>query len=151
MQTGEKKKTWDSIRFRREHMTHWQKGHPVIFPHLHTDHWSKMKTTVPVYLASVPVALLEDRVFDSHKEGGEAQHHTTTRSPLPPLTCDEDDKSGMHQSKPSTSPQNMPQYRNVYNDRARRDFCYWFIDKRGLACKGHSFGAYKTYLGLPKV
>lgn len=27
-------------------MTFWSRGHPVMFPHLQTDHWSKMKTMV---------------------------------------------------------------------------------------------------------
>lgn len=27
-------------------MTSWSRSHPVMFPHFHTDHWSKMKTMV---------------------------------------------------------------------------------------------------------
>ncbi|KAM7006067.1 uncharacterized protein LKV04_002691 [Tautogolabrus adspersus] len=153
MQTAEKKKTWDSSRFRPENLTHWKRSHPVMFPHLQTDHWSKMKTKVPVYLASLPAALLKDRVYDS-QEG--ALYHL-----LPPLTWAENavnnrvtcmvQRAGMHQNAPSTSPRNMPQYKNVYNDHARRNFCYWLIEKKGSTCKGYSFGAYKTCLGLPKV
>uniref|UniRef100_UPI0037E856E7 putative deoxyribonuclease TATDN2 n=1 Tax=Semicossyphus pulcher TaxID=241346 RepID=UPI0037E856E7 len=32
----------------------------------------------------------------------------------------------------------MPQYRNVFNDRARRDFCYWLIDKKGSTYMDHN-------------
>lgn len=42
---------------------------------------------------------------------------------------------GVHQNTPKTSPQNMPRYRNVFNDRARRDFCYWLIEEKGSTCK----------------
>ncbi|XP_035858063.1 uncharacterized protein LOC118495263 isoform X2 [Sander lucioperca] len=158
MQTGEKKKTWDSSRFRGENMTFWPRSHPVMFPHLQTDHWSKMKTMVPVYFASVPAALLKDRVYESH-EG--ALNHTPSSSLLPPLILDETAVNdpvpsmvqayGVNQNTPNTSPQNKPQFRNEFNDRARRGFCYWVIEKKGSPCKGYSFGAYKTFLGLPKV
>ncbi|KAL3058520.1 hypothetical protein OYC64_010635 [Pagothenia borchgrevinki] len=117
MKAGER--TWNSSRFRKENMTFWPRSHPVVFPHLQTDHWSKMKTMVPVYLASVPAALLKDR--------------------------------DVNHNKPKTLPQDMPQLRNEFNDRARRGFCYWVLEKKGSACKGYSFGAYKTSLGLPKV
>ncbi|KAM8757928.1 uncharacterized protein AB9X84_010562 [Acanthopagrus schlegelii] len=145
MQAGEKKKTWDASRFRREHMTFWSRSDPVTFPHLQTDHWSKMKTMVPGYLASVPAALLKDRVYASHE------------GLLPPLTLDETAVNdpftvhSVHQHTPKSSSQNMRQYRNVFNDRARRDFCYWLVEKKGPTCKGYSFGAYKTSLGLPRV
>ncbi|GAA6215762.1 uncharacterized protein LOC118495263 isoform X2 [Lates japonicus] len=157
MQAGEKKRTWDPGRFRQEHMTFWARSHPVMFPHVQTDHWSKMKTMVPGYLALVPSALLKDTVYESH-EG--SQKHTAS-SLLPPLTQDEtaaiDHIPSMVQTQsirhntPRTSPHNLPQYRNEFNDRARRGFCYWIMEKRGSACKGYSFGAYKTSLGLPKV
>ncbi|XP_056258918.1 uncharacterized protein LOC130186152 [Seriola aureovittata] len=157
MQAGEKQKTWDSSRFRQEHMTFWPRSHPVMFPHLQTDHWSKMKTMAPGYLASVQAALLKDTGYESHER---VQNHTTS-SLLPPLTQDGaaviDHIPSMvqgysiHHDAPKTSPQNMPQYRNVFNDRARRGFCYWVMEKKGSTCKGYSFGAYKTSLGLPKV
>lgn len=140
-------------------MTFWPRSHPVMFPHLRTDHWSKMKTTVPVYFASVPAALLKDRVDESHK--GALSRSTSSSSPLPPLTRDEtavnDPVPSMvqgysrHPNTPKTSPQNMPQYSNVFHDRARRGFCYWLIEKQASTCKGYSFGAYKTSLGLPKI
>ncbi|KAK5933876.1 hypothetical protein CgunFtcFv8_014323 [Champsocephalus gunnari] len=152
MKAGEK--TWNSSRFRKENMTFWPRSHPVVFPHLQTDHWSKMKTMVPVYLASVPAALLKDRVYQSH-EGAPNRL-------LPPLTPDtiliNDPVPSMvvpaynlHHNKPKTLPQDMPRLRNEFNDRARRGFCYWVLEKKGSACKGYSFGAYKTSLGLPKV
>ncbi|XP_078028503.1 uncharacterized protein LOC144464660 isoform X1 [Epinephelus lanceolatus] len=158
MQAGEKKKTWDSSRFRRENMTFWTRNHPVVFPHLQTDHWSKMKTMVPVYFASVPAALLKDTVRESH-EG--ALNTTASSSLLPHLTLEETAVNdpvpsmvqaySVHQNTPKTSPQNMPQFRNEFNDRARRGFCYWVIEKKAPACKGYGIGAYKTSLGLPKV
>ncbi|XP_076599144.1 uncharacterized protein LOC143328095 [Chaetodon auriga] len=139
-------------------MTSWSRSHPVMFPHVQTDHWSKMKAMVPVYLASFPAALLKDRVCESHED---AVNCTTTSRLLPPLTQGEttvhDPAPSMvqgysvHQKTPKTSPQNMLRYRNVFNDRARRDFCYWLVEKKGSSCKGYSFGAYKTSLGLPKV
>ncbi|CAB1457334.1 unnamed protein product [Pleuronectes platessa] len=146
----EKKKTWDSSRFRREHLTFWPRSHPVMFPHLQTDHWSKMKTMIPGGLTSVPAALLKDTVYESN--------NTTSRL-LPALTLDEPAALvhmpstvrayGINHKK--TSPQNMPQYRNVFNNRARMGFCYWTVERKAPACKGYSFGAYKTFLGLPKV
>ena len=42
---------------------------------------------------------------------------------------------GVHQHTPKSSSQNMRQYRNVFNDRARRDFCYWLVEKKGPTCK----------------
>ncbi|KAM6947110.1 uncharacterized protein PEZ65_000794 isoform 2-T2 [Lycodopsis pacificus] len=152
MQAAEKTTTWDSSRFRGENMTFWPRSHPVVFPHIQTDHWSKMKTMVPVYLASVPAALL--------KNGGDL-HRTPNSSLFPLLPLDEtavkDPSSSMvqaysvHKNTPKNSPQNMAQFRNEFNDRARRGFRYWLIENKGSACKGNSFGAYKTSLGLPKV
>ncbi|KAK5872345.1 hypothetical protein PBY51_013058 [Eleginops maclovinus] len=146
MKAGER--TWNLSLFREENMTFWPRSHPVVFPHLQTDHWSKMKTMVPVYLASVPAALLKDRGAPNRL--------------LPPLTPDKTSVNysvpsmvvpayNLHQNKPKTLPQNTPQLRNEFNDRARRGFCYWVLEKKGSACKGYSFGAYKTSLGLPKV
>ncbi|MED6284316.1 hypothetical protein CHARACLAT_018025 [Characodon lateralis] len=57
---GERKKPWDSSHFKWEPKTFWPRSHPVMFPHLLTDHWSKMKTMVPDYLSSIPPALLKD-------------------------------------------------------------------------------------------
>ncbi|KAL7407369.1 hypothetical protein ABVT39_007435 [Epinephelus coioides] len=70
-------------------------------------------------------------------------------SPDRPL--EQNENNGVHQNTPKTSPQNMPQFRNEFNDRARRGFCYWVIEKKAPACKGYGIGAYKTSLGLPKV
>lgn len=42
---------------------------------------------------------------------------------------------GRHPNTPKTSPQNMPQYSNVFHDRARRGFCYWLIEKQASTCK----------------
>ncbi|TKS71599.1 hypothetical protein D9C73_004949 [Collichthys lucidus] len=153
----EKRKTWNSSRFRREHMTFWSKSDPVMFPHLQTDHWSKMKTMVPVYLASVPAALLKDRVYESHEGTLNCTNATGSSSLLPPLTetavngLSAVSANSMLQNTQKISPQNMLQYRNVFNDRARMNFCYWLVERKGTKCKGHSFGAYKTSLGLPKV
>ncbi|KAI3370152.1 hypothetical protein L3Q82_024934 [Scortum barcoo] len=123
-------------------MTFWPRSHPVMFPPLQTDHWSKMKTMVPDYLASFPAALLKDRVYESHED---ALNCATTSSLLPPLTRDDTavndpitsvvQRRSVHQNTPKTSPQNMPQYRNAFNDRARRDFCYWLIEKKGSKCE----------------
>ncbi|KAM7402027.1 hypothetical protein PAMP_017301 [Pampus punctatissimus] len=85
----------------------------------------------------------------------------TTCSLFPPLTQDETAVNdpvpsvahNLHYNSPKTSslPHNMPQYRNMFNDRAKRGFCYWLVEKKASTCKGYSFGAYKTSLGLPKV
>lgn len=42
---------------------------------------------------------------------------------------------GIHGNRPKILPQNMPQYRNVFNDHARRDFCYWLSEKKAPKCK----------------
>ncbi|XP_076740106.1 uncharacterized protein LOC143418614 [Maylandia zebra] len=145
MQAGEKEKKQHSGRFRRELKTFWPRSHPVVFPHLQTDHWSKMKTMVPVYFASLPPSLLKESVAPSH--GSNSALDRTTGSPLPPLTQDE---GAGTLKKTSVSPRNMSQYRNVFNERARTGFCYWLVEK-SPTCKGCSLGAYKTFLGLPKV
>ncbi|XP_055364765.1 uncharacterized protein LOC114855585 isoform X2 [Betta splendens] len=155
MQTGQKRKTWDSSRFRGEHMTVWPRGHPVMFPHAQTDHWSKMKTMVASYLATVPAALINDTV----KESNEAAPNYTNSgcSLLPPLIKDAAvcidvvPAHSISDHRPEFQPQNMPQYRNVFSERARRGFCYWLAEKKKPACKAYSLGAYKTSLGLPKM
>ncbi|XP_026023813.1 uncharacterized protein LOC113022540 isoform X1 [Astatotilapia calliptera] len=87
----------------------------------------------------------ENNVAPSH--GGNSALDRTTGSPLPPLTQDE---GAGTLKKTSVSPRNMSQYRNVFNERARTGFCYWLVEK-SPTCKGCSLGAYKTFLGLPKV
>ncbi|KAM3877842.1 von Hippel-Lindau disease tumor suppressor [Diretmus argenteus] len=72
-------------------------------------------------------------------------------SPHRPLEQNENNGMYHNTSKNSSSPQNMPQYRNEYNDRARRDFRYWLVEKKAPTCNGYSFGSYKTSLGLPRV
>lgn len=42
---------------------------------------------------------------------------------------------GMLENTPKISPQNMLQYRNVFNDRARMNFCYWLVERKGTKCK----------------
>ncbi|KAK2862203.1 hypothetical protein Q5P01_001736 [Channa striata] len=161
MSAGERKETWDRLhRFRTEHMTFWPKSHPVMFPHLQTDHWSKMKIMVPVYFATVPAALLKDTVNESHE--AVLNNTTSSNSVLLPQLTKKDltindpvlstvQAYSIHLNKPKISPQNMPQYRNKFNDRAKQGFRYWLIEKKTPTCKRYCFGAYKTPLGLPKV
>lgn len=42
---------------------------------------------------------------------------------------------GISGHRPKVQPQNMPQYRNVFNEHARRGFCYWSVEKKDSACK----------------
>ncbi|XP_068170854.1 putative deoxyribonuclease TATDN2 [Antennarius striatus] len=115
-----------------------------MYPHLYTDHWSKMKTKVPVYLTSFPAALLEDK---------DGLNCPPTSSLLPPLNQDLPSRAqgcSLHKSTAKPLCQNMLQYRTVFNDHARRGFCYWLVDKKGSTYKGKSFGSYKTFLGLSK-
>ncbi|KAJ7999159.1 hypothetical protein DPEC_G00212510 [Dallia pectoralis] len=163
MQMEKRKKTWDASHFRQQQMTSWPRSHPVMFPHIHTDHWTKMKTKqVPTYLVSVPATMVtekEPHMYGMSPTGLEsAGDHL-----LPPLTEDMAEASsnrpvtfkaqGMSYSLMgnNASLQDLPQYRNEYNDRARRGFCYWPIEKKAPKCHGLSFGAYKTLLGLPRV
>uniref|UniRef100_A0AAV2M702 Uncharacterized protein n=1 Tax=Knipowitschia caucasica TaxID=637954 RepID=A0AAV2M702_KNICA len=121
-------------------MTCWPRNHPVLFPHLRTDHWTKMKTMVPDYMTSMPSDFLK-RTAEGDK------------STLPSLTTDRDYEPEIilshyaTQTRPNTSSPiySMSQYRNAYNDRARLGFCYWLIEKKAPKRKGYSFGAYKTY------
>lgn len=84
-----------------------------MFPHVQTDHWSKMKTMVPVYLASVPAALLKNREGDRNR--------TPNSSLLPPLPLDEtavkDPRSSMVQaySVHQNTPKNMSRFQNEFN------------------------------------
>ncbi|KAM4581843.1 uncharacterized protein V3H82_005954 [Fundulus diaphanus] len=149
---GERKKPRDSSHFRRELKTFWPRSHPVVFPHLQTDHWSKMKTTVPDYLSSIPAALLKDS--ENKKLFPDVNNTVSLWPPLPETaSCHRatSTKRVYRTPKSMILPQNMPQYRNVFNDRARRNFCYWLVEKKSPTCEGRSMGAYKTSLGIPKM
>lgn len=44
--------------------TFWPRSHPVVFPHLQTDHWSKMKTMVRVKRQEIlPTCRAADRLL----------------------------------------------------------------------------------------
>lgn len=43
--------------------------------------------------------------------------------------------SGLTQNPSKILPQNMPEHRNMFNDRARRNFCYWLAEKKPLQCR----------------
>ncbi|KAK6474099.1 hypothetical protein HHUSO_G26254 [Huso huso] len=45
-----------SSPYRQPNMTFWSRSYPVIFPHVKTDHWSKMKNKVPTFKVSMPAA-----------------------------------------------------------------------------------------------
>lgn len=42
---------------------------------------------------------------------------------------------GLHQTTPKTTSQALLQYKNVFNDHAKRNFCYWLIEKKSTTCK----------------
>ncbi|KAJ8370543.1 hypothetical protein SKAU_G00105710 [Synaphobranchus kaupii] len=155
MQAGENRgKIWDPSPFRPKNLTFWPRSHPVLFPHVHTDHWTKMKARVPSHLVSLPGVMekgVSRAVAPLPDEHGESEQNLPLLRPfgteiLQLQPC------ALHSAPCGrASPQTLPQYRNEYNDRARRGFRYWLIEKKVPKSYGYSFGAYKTLLGLPRV
>ncbi|KAJ8408156.1 hypothetical protein AAFF_G00263840 [Aldrovandia affinis] len=148
--------------FRQQNLTFWPKSHPVVFPHVHTDHWTKMKTRVPSHLVSLPAARVMEKGV-SWKVSPLPEGQGAGEQYLPPLepnpgeislqpSCGQNALGVSHSVlRNRISLQDRPQYRNEYNDRARRGFRYWLIENRIPKSYGYSFGAYKTLLGLPGV
>ncbi|KAI1892738.1 hypothetical protein AGOR_G00136630 [Albula goreensis] len=155
-------KIWDPSLYRKKNLTFWPKNHPVLFPNVHTDHWTKMKTRVPSHVVSLPATIMMEKdlsvVSPSPKGHRIIQGSSGEHLPVLEPVVLEIPRKQLHGQKAfgaspcgRVSPQNLPLYRNEYNDRARRGFCYWLIEKRIPKSYGYSFGAYKSFLGLPRV
>ncbi|KAL4655246.1 hypothetical protein GN956_G5840 [Arapaima gigas] len=128
----------DRRHFRQPHMTLWPRCHPALWLRGPTDHWSKMKTRRPCGQASSPAAA------EMEKGAGTQTFPLLVSRKMPPWDCDW--SGGMMRV-----PQNLPEYRNEYNDRARRGFRYWLLEDSVPKYRGYSLGAYKMLLGLPRV
>ncbi|KAK6480552.1 hypothetical protein HHUSO_G18309 [Huso huso] len=152
-----------SSPYRQPNMTFWSRSDPVIFPHVKTDHWSKMKNKVPTFMVSMPAAAFLGKGCGTGCMETVARYSYDSTGRLHPVQIS--DMSGILLKEPGrripgtsvspsrgrVSPQKQPQYRNEFHDRAKRGFCYWPVENKVSKCSRYSFGAYKTALGLPSL
>ncbi|XP_064632446.1 uncharacterized protein LOC135490832 isoform X2 [Lineus longissimus] len=151
---------------RKPSMTFWSRHEPVNMPRGNTDHWSKMRIkataisdnafNAPSYGPVLTDSAVEAFYQDAQRglERNQINDIIKTKSSVGDFS--KKFVSGMNGRVPGNYHLSRPKvgsargsYRNIYSDRAKEGFVYWYRDRPKPTQFGrYGIGSYKTVLGI---